>query len=68
MSIRNQTELEITYAKIGFLQGACDALQHQPGCDVRVDQRAMQSLQSQIRELQTAISLYEKNAAHVVAA
>jgi len=59
MSIRTQTQLEVAQAKLGFLQGAYQALGQQSGGDAHVDELARQSLENQIKELQREIAQYQ---------
>ncbi len=61
MSIQTRSQLEVSQAKLGFLRGACNSLRQQTGGDAHVNQLALQSLLSQIKELEREIALYEKS-------
>jgi len=67
MSIRTQSQLEVSQAKLGFLQGACKALGVQPGFDAHVDEMARQSLENQIRQLQREIAQFQSGSGRHVA-
>ena len=61
MAIRTDSQLEVSRAKLGFLQGACISLRHQPSDDPSVDAMTLQSLESQIKELEREIASYKSS-------
>ena len=59
MSINSAQQLETTRTKLGLLQDACAEVKNHPGANTYVDELTLGSLQSQIKQLQEEIALYE---------
>ncbi|HEV3257774.1 MAG TPA: hypothetical protein VG013_12890 [Gemmataceae bacterium] len=59
MSVDNQRQLQATRAKLRLLQEACEKVRQNPGPNAYVDDLTLDSLQSQMKQLEEEIRRYE---------
>jgi hypothetical protein len=59
MSIENRRQHQSTRAKLQLLKDACEKVRQNPGQNPYVDNLTLDSLQSQIRQLEEEIRRYE---------